>query len=58
MWRKSSHGTDSDTGNRWVERSLSLHQTCRQLGQSTFSVLVDAVTSLFQGRQPNLAWLD
>jgi len=57
IWRKTSHGTDSDAGNRWVERTLSLRHTCRQLGQSTFGVLVDAVTSLFQGRQPNLAWL-
>jgi transposase len=57
IWRKTSHGTDSDQGNRWVERSLSLRQTCRQLGQATFGVLVDAVTSLFQGRQPDLAWL-
>ena len=58
MWRKTSHGTDSEQGNRWVERTLSLRQTCRQLGQSTFGVLVDAVTSLLQGRQPDLAWLD
>ena len=57
LWRKGSHGTASDKGSRWVERSLSLRQTCRQLGQSTFGVLVDAVTSFFQGRQPNLAWL-
>jgi transposase len=57
MWRKTSHGTDSDAGNRWVERTVSLRQTCRQLGQSTFGVLVDAVTSFFQGRQPDLAWL-
>jgi transposase len=57
MWRKCSGGTDSDRGNRWVERTLSLRQTCRQLGQSTFRVLVDAVTSFFQGRQPDLAWL-
>jgi transposase len=49
IWRKTSHGTDSDAGNRWVERTLSLRQTCRQLGQSTFGVLVDAVTSLFPG---------
>jgi transposase len=57
MWRKCSSGTESDKGNRWVERSLSLRQTCRQLGQSIFSVLVDAVTSSFQGRQPDLGWL-
>jgi transposase len=57
LWRKCSSGTESDKGNRWVERSLSLRQTCRQLGQSIFDVLVDAVTSSFQGRQPDLAWL-
>ena len=57
MWRKSSNGTASVKGNQWVERRLSLRQTCRQLGQSTFGILVDAVTSFFAGRQPDLAWL-
>jgi transposase len=57
LWRKRSGGTDSVKGNHWVERSLTLRQTCRQLGQSTFAVLVDAVSSLFCGRQPHLAWL-
>lgn len=57
LWRKGFHGTDSDKGNRWVERSLSLRQTCRQLGQSTYTILVDALTSFFAGRQPDLAWL-
>ena len=57
LWRKCSSGTESDKGNRWVERTLSLRQTCRQLGQAIFGVLVDAVTSFFQGRQPDLAWL-
>jgi transposase len=57
LWRKGSHGSASAKGNRWVERTLSLRQTCSQLGQSTFGVLVDAVTSLFCGRQPDLSWL-
>jgi uncharacterized alpha-E superfamily protein len=51
------HGTDSEQRSRWIERSLSLRQTCRQMGRSTFGVLVEAVTCLFQDRQPNLAWL-
>jgi len=29
LWRKCSQGTSSDKGNRWVERILSLRQTCR-----------------------------
>jgi transposase len=57
LGRKGSHGTASDKGNRWVERTLSLRHTCRQLGQATCGVLVDAVTSLFYGRQPDLSWL-
>jgi transposase len=57
LWRKRSNGTASVKGNHWVARSLSLRQTCHQRGQSTFAVLVDALTSLFGGRQPNLAWL-
>jgi transposase len=56
LWRKGSHGSASDKGNRWVERMLSLRHTCRQLGQSTFDVLVDAVTSLFGGCQRDLSW--
>ena len=57
LWRKGSHGSASDKGKRWVEQTLSLRHTCRQLGQSTFRILVDAVTSLFCGRQPDLSWL-
>jgi transposase len=57
LWRKRSGGTASEKGNRWVERILSLRQTCRQLGQSSFGVLVDAVSSVFSGRHPDLSWL-
>jgi transposase len=56
-WRQGSHGSASDTGNRWGERPVSLRHTGRQRGQSTCGVLVDAVTSLFCGRQPALSWL-
>jgi len=57
IWRKCSSGTENDKGDRWVERTLSLRQTCRQQGPSTFGVLVDAITCSFQGRQPGLTWL-
>jgi transposase len=29
LWRIRSLGTESETGDRWVERILSLTQTCR-----------------------------
>jgi hypothetical protein len=32
QWRKRSLGTASDKGNRWVERILSLKETCRPRG--------------------------
>ena len=57
QWRKRSLGTASDKGNRWVERILSLKETCRLRSVSTYEVLVDAVSSFFSGQQPNLAWL-
>ena len=57
LWRKRSQGTESSKGNRWVERILSLRETCRLRARATYEVLVDAVTSLFTGRQPDLAWI-
>jgi transposase len=58
LWRKRSLGTASDKGNRWVERILSLKETCRLQARSTYAVLVDAVASLFTGRQPDLSWIN
>src|SRR5262245_24821997 len=57
LWRTRSHGTASEKGNRLVERILSLKETCRLQAQSTYTVLVDAVTNLFRGQPPDLAWL-
>jgi transposase len=57
LWRKRSLGTASDKGNRWVERILSLKETCRLHARATYAVLVDAVTSFFSGQPPELSWL-
>ena len=57
LWRKRSLGTASDKGNHWVERLLSLKETCRLHARTTYAVLVDAVTSFFRGQQPDLSWL-
>ena len=58
LWRKRSLGTASDKGNRWVERILSLKETCRLHARATYTVLVDALTSFFHGQQPDLSWLN
>src|SRR5262245_39498516 len=57
LWRKRSLGTASEKGNRWVERILSLKETCRLRSVPTYHVLVEAVARFFTGQQPHLAWL-
>lgn len=57
LWRKSSLGTASEKGDRWVERILSLGQTCRMRGMRTFPVLVDAVRSSFTSKAPDVTWI-
>jgi transposase len=56
-WRKRSLGTVSDKGNRWVERILSVRQTCRLQTKRTFPVLVEAIDCYFKERKPDLAWI-
>jgi transposase len=58
LWRKRSLGTASDKGNRWVERILSLKETCRLQVRATYTVLVEAVTCFFQGQPPDLSWIN
>ena len=58
LWRKHSHGTASEKGNRWVERILSLKETCRLQARAPYAVLVDAVTSFLHDRHPDLSWLN
>jgi hypothetical protein len=50
-------GTASAKGNRWVERILSLKETCRLRAVSPSHVLVEAVARFFTGQQPQRAWL-
>ncbi|MFO7751006.1 MAG: transposase [Desulfobacteraceae bacterium] len=57
LWRKRSNGTQSDKGDRWAERILSLRQTCRSRGMPVFPILVNAITCFFKERQPDLGWI-
>lgn len=57
LWRKRSQGTSSEKGNRWVERIVSLRQTCRLQGKSTFDMLVEAMTCYLKDQQPDLNWI-
>ena len=58
LWRKRSLGTASDKGNHWVERILSLKETCRLHARATYVVLVEAITSFFHGQPPELSWIN
>jgi transposase len=57
LWRKRSHGTQSDKGNRWVERILSLKQTCRMRALPVFPILVNAIDAYFKDQSPDLGWI-
>ena len=49
-WRKTSYGTDSERGRRFVERVLTVVATCRQQGRGILAFLVNAVA----GAKPSL----
>ncbi len=57
LWRKMMHGTYNEKGDRWVERILSLRETCRLRGIATFPVLVEAVTRFFNSQHPDVSWI-
>lgn len=57
LWRKRSLGTQSEKGNRWVERILSLKETCRLKAKSTFQTLANLFESYFSNTQPDLSWI-
>jgi transposase len=43
IWRKLSFGTQSPSGSRYVERLLTVIETCRRQSRNVFSWLVEAV---------------
>jgi transposase len=57
LWRRIMQGTYNEKGDRWVERILSVRETCRLRGVPTFPVLVDAVTCYFNGQPPDVSWI-
>jgi transposase len=57
LWRKIMQGTYNEKGDRWVERILSLRETCRLRGIPTFPILVEAVTCSFNGQHSDVSWI-
>ena len=50
LWRKSSGGTASEWGSRFVERVLSVAATCRQQGRNVLEFLTDCFRARLAGR--------
>jgi len=57
IWRKRSFGTQSEKGNRWVERILTVKQTCRMKKKPLFPILMDAIDAYFKDQSPDLGWI-
>ena len=51
MWRKTSYGTQTDHGDRLVERLLTMRETCRLQGRRLHDYLTTAITADLH-RQP------
>jgi transposase len=50
LWRKSSGGTASEWGSRFVERVLSVTATCRQQGRNVMEFLTNCFRARSDGR--------
>jgi transposase len=50
LWRKGSGGTDSPRGSQFVERVLSIRETCRQQGPALLAYLVACCQAQLEGK--------
>ncbi len=51
QWRKTSYGTDSAGGSRFVEHILSIVATCRQQGRNVLEFLTQCCAAHVQGKK-------
>jgi transposase len=52
LWRKGSFGTQSGRGSRFVERVLTVVESCRLQGRAVFSFLIQTVEAALRGVTP------
>nr|WP_248635292.1 transposase [Desulfatibacillum aliphaticivorans] len=57
IWRKRSLGTQSEKGDRWVERILSLKHTLRMRGLPVYPRLVQIISDFLKSQPTDLAWI-
>jgi transposase len=52
IYRKLSFGTQSASGSRYLERLLSVSETCRLQNRNAYQYLIEAVKATFAGKAP------
>ena len=52
LWRKGSFGTQSDRGNLFVERIMTVRATCKQQNRNFLQFLIDAIHSNLTSEAP------
>ena len=52
MWRKTSFGTDSPSGSRFVERILTVVTTLRMQWRNVVDYVTEACEAALHGRPP------
>ncbi len=52
IYRKLSFGTQSESGSRFIERMLTVSETCRLQSRSVYDYLTKAVTAHFSKKAP------
>src|SRR5262245_54772689 len=52
LWRKGSGGTDRQRGSRFVERGLSVRESCRQQSRGLMEYLVASCQARLDGSRP------
>lgn len=52
LWRKRSFGSQSDRGERFAERIMTVAETTRKQGKAVLRFLIDSVTANLNGQTP------
>src|SRR5262249_21471255 len=52
MWRKTSHGTESEAGTRFMENILTVVASCRQQGRNVLEYLGGCCHAALKGVSP------
>jgi transposase len=52
LWRKMSFGTQSERGNLFVERMMTVSATCRQQNRNVLDYVSDAIRAWLRGETP------